>query len=255
MMTIHCNSYGVPLRLELADESLLARLTDLLPFGTQIGCDEHPSASVFTLPATLPPEEFARQVMIHVADHAPGRVFVHAGVVGWRGCGLLLPGPSFAGKSTLTAALVRAGATYYSDEYAVVDEGGLVHPYARDLQMREPGGDAQKPLPVSSLRGERGSAPLRAAQVVFARYQPGAGWNPQPVSRGMALLEMLRHSIPVQRTPARVMATLGRMLEGATAWSSSRGDADLTAQLLLAALDRQIGVNSHPSETAGAPHS
>ena len=33
-----------------------------------------------------------------------------------------LPGSSFTGKTTLVAALVRAGATYYSDEYAVLDE-------------------------------------------------------------------------------------------------------------------------------------
>ena len=52
-------------------------------------------------------------------------VFLHAGVVGWGGRALLLPGRSFAGKSTLVEALVRAGAIYYSDEYAVLDlQGG-----------------------------------------------------------------------------------------------------------------------------------
>src|SRR5918994_2119193 len=71
-------------------------------------------------------------LQLHVAEFAPRRVFVHAGVVGWRGRAILLPGASHAGKSTLVAALLRAGATYYSDEYAVLDLSGRVHPYARD---------------------------------------------------------------------------------------------------------------------------
>jgi len=58
---------------------------------------------------------------LHVAEGARSRVFVHAGVVGWRGGAILLPGRSLAGKSTLVDALIRAGATYYSDEYAVLD--------------------------------------------------------------------------------------------------------------------------------------
>jgi hypothetical protein len=43
---------------------------------------------------------------------------------------MVLPGKSFAGKTTLVAALVRAGAEYWSDEYAVLDANGDVHPYA-----------------------------------------------------------------------------------------------------------------------------
>src|SRR5262249_46584324 len=55
-----------------------------------------------------------------VASAATRRVFVHAGVVGYRSRALVLPGRSGAGKSTLVAALGRAGATYYSHEFAVV---------------------------------------------------------------------------------------------------------------------------------------
>ena len=61
---------------------------------------------------------------LNVALAAPRRIFVHAGVVAWKGRALLLPGSSGSGKSSLVAELVRAGATYYSDEYAVLDERG-----------------------------------------------------------------------------------------------------------------------------------
>jgi len=178
-----------------------------------------------------------RDLMVHVAEHAPDRVFVHAGVVGWRGSALVMPGTSFAGKTTLVAELVRAGATYYSDEYAVLDEQGWVHPYPRELQMRRTGEQEQRGVALEALGGSVGKVPLRVAQVVFAHYVEGGQWRPEPVSAGMAALEMLRHAIPVQRTPARVMATLAKMMETAMAVQSERGEASETARLLLAAMD------------------
>ena len=57
------------------------------------------------------------------------RVFVHAGVVGWKGHAIVIPGRSRSGKTTLVAELVKAGAEYYSDEFAVLDAEGRVHPF------------------------------------------------------------------------------------------------------------------------------
>ncbi len=182
-------------------------------------------------------DQLARDLMVHVANHAPDRVFVHAGVVGWQGRAIVLPATSFAGKTTLVAELVRAGATYYSDEYAVLDELGRVHPYPRELQMREPGSMEQRALPAEELNGTAGILPLLVSHVVFAEYVEFGRWDPEPVSAGMAALEMLRHAIPVQRTPARVMATLAKMMETATALCSERGEACEAASWLLAAMD------------------
>jgi len=61
-------------------------------------------------------------------------------VVAWRGRAILLPGRSYVGKSTLVMELVRAGAVYYSDEYAVLDARGRVHPFAQPVALREPDG-------------------------------------------------------------------------------------------------------------------
>jgi len=269
MRTIDCLSYGVPMRIVVGSDDLFSALPRLLPFATQMNTPPAAGAESFTL---LPPglnhgyqsytgaeltqesiqpepvlEQFARDLMIHVANYCPDRVFVHAGVVGWKGRGLILPGLSLAGKTTLTAALVRAGATYYSDEYAVVDRDGWVHPYDRDLQMREPGKFEQHSTTIESLHGHAATTPLCIAQVVFARYVPGSPWNPQPVTPGMAVLEMLRHTIPVQRVPRIVMSTLTAMLEGATAWSSERDEAEPVAQSLLQSLESTIAPNTRPS--------
>ena len=44
-----------------------------------------------------------------VAERAPDHLFVHAGVVGWEGRAIVMPGASFAGKTTLVAGLARGG--------------------------------------------------------------------------------------------------------------------------------------------------
>jgi hypothetical protein len=183
-------------------------------------------------------DQLRSELMLHVAEWAPQRVFVHAGVVGWQGRALVLPGTSFAGKTTLVAELVRAGASYYSDEYAVLDERGAVHPYTRELQMREPGSEQQRSVPVAELKGSAGEVPLPVGLVAITEYVEGGRWRPEPVSPGAAVLEMMRHSIPVQRTPERVMATLAKMMETAMAVRSVRGDAGETAQALLDAMSR-----------------
>ena len=76
------------------------------------------------------------RLRIEAAEYAKSKVFLHAGVVGWKGSAIVVPAKSFEGKSTLTAELVKNGAEYYSDEYAVIDELGNVHPFPRKISMR-----------------------------------------------------------------------------------------------------------------------
>ena len=76
---------------------------------------------------------------------------VHAGAVLFGNRAVLLPGKSFAGKSSLVAELLRRGATCLSDEYALIDGAGIVHAYPRPLLLRN-GGHAQTPvLPGTSM--------------------------------------------------------------------------------------------------------
>jgi hypothetical protein len=256
-LSLHCIAFGVRFELTTDDDDVLAMMLERAPLGTEafvrafagerqfsvlrqgsegyrMAAGDEMVAESGELQAVL--DLLGRDLMVHVADNAPDRVFLHAGVVGWQGNALVLPGTSFAGKTTLVAELVRAGATYYSDEYAVVDEQGFVHPYARALQMRQGSGVAQTSVAVERLDGRAGADPLPVARVVFTEYVEGGLWSPQPVSAGNAVLEMLRHAIPVQRTPARVMTTLAKMMEAATAWRTMRGEASEAAKFLLGAM-------------------
>ena len=93
------------------------------------------------------------QVRMFIAANTRDWIFVHAGAVACGGRAVVLPGESFSGKTTLVAALVQAGASYYSDEYAVLDADGRVHPYARRLSIRSDGGEPTQERHVGELGG------------------------------------------------------------------------------------------------------
>lgn len=161
-----------------------------------------------------------------VAEQARERLFVHAGVVGWGGKAVVLPGRTFSGKSSLVAALVRAGATYFSDEYAVFDEGGSVHPYAKPLSLRDEDGKPRGTYPAEALGGEAATGPLPVGVILGARYEAGARWRPRPLSPGRAMLALLENTIQVRRQPQAAMRILQKVALNAEAFQSKRGEAD-----------------------------
>jgi hypothetical protein len=178
-------------------------------------------------------ESFESDLQLYVAERAPRHVFLHAGVVGWRGQAILLPGASMSGKSRLVAELIRAGATYYSDEYAVLDASGRVHPYARPLRLRLAGLPSLRLDPVTGLRGRAGRSALPVGLVVLSRYRVGARWRPRPLTAGPGALALLDHAVAARHAPARVLSAIGEVAKGARFLVGARGEADETARLIL----------------------
>jgi len=176
-------------------------------------------------------ETLEEDLKLHVAAAAPSRVFLHAGVVGWRGKAIVLPGRTYAGKSTLVAALVRAGATYYSDEYAVFDHRGRVHPFGRALKLRarpgESGGKASEhTLPV-------GTRPLPVRLVALTQYQPGAHWQSEVLSPGQAVLALMESTVPVRQRPEATLKTLREIVTKAPVIKGVRGEVEEAVERLL----------------------
>jgi len=178
-----------------------------------------------------------------VAARARNRLFVHAGVVGWRGRAIVLPGRSFSGKTSLTAALVRAGATYYSDEYAVLDAAGRVHPYLKPLSLRRDDGTPDRRCGAAELGGREGGPPLPVGLIAAARYRPGGRWCPGTLTAGQALMEMLDNTVAVREHPQRSLATLSAAIGTAAAVRGRRGEAGAAALALL----------EHPVFAGGTP--
>jgi hypothetical protein len=175
---------------------------------------------------------------LYVAERATRRVFVHAGVVGWKGRAILIPGRSFTGKTTLVAELVRAGAVYYSDEYAVLDACGLVHPYARPLAVREGDGPRQTRRPVEEFGGRAGKEPLPVGLVVVTRYERGGSWSPRRLTPGEGVMEMLSNTVSARRSPERALTVLSKIADRAVILSGTRGEASRAAASILKTLGR-----------------
>ena len=163
-------------------------------------------------------------------------LFVHAGVVGWHGRALVMPGRSFCGKTDLVAALVRAGATYYSDEYAIFDTQGRVHPYPRPLSVRGGNGLNAGKYPVEELGGSAGQEPLPVGLIAVTEYRAGARWRPRSLSPGRAMLALMENTVAARREPQFSLPILQRVASGAEAVKSKRGEADAIARQLLESL-------------------
>jgi hypothetical protein len=168
--------------------------------------------------------------------HAQNRLFVHAGVVGWRGQAILVPGRSLAGKTTLVRALVEAGAAYYADEFAVLDRRGWVHPYALSLSIRSADGRADK-TPIEQLGGVRGVTPLPVGLIVVTHYIPRARWRPRPVPPSQAMLALMDNTVAARREPEYSMPILRETVLRAKTVKSKRGEARRIAPALLQLAD------------------
>jgi len=178
-------------------------------------------------------ETIESDLRLFVAELARHRVFVHAGVVGWKGQAIIIPGRSYSGKSTLVAELVRAGATYYSDEYAVLDSRGRVHPFAKPLELREEGEFRQTKITAAELGGQAGTKPLPVGLVLMTQFKNGARWRPRKLTAGKGVLEMLFNTVSARRSPARALATLQRVTAQADVLKGVRGDARKVAPAVL----------------------
>jgi hypothetical protein len=178
-------------------------------------------------------------LQLYVAERASRRWFVHAGVVGWGDRAIVIPGRSFSGKTSLVTALLEAGATYYSDEYAVFDAAGRVHPYPRQLSIRGPDGERPWRGPAEALGARTGHGPLPVGLVVMTAYRPGHQWRPRRLSPGKAMLALLQNAVSARRKPAQVLATLQRLVAQAPVLRGSRGEAKHMVDPLLQRLGQE----------------
>jgi len=172
------------------------------------------------------------QIRISVGLHAPNRIFVHAGVVAHQGRAIVIPGLSFAGKTTLVVALMGAGAIYYSDEFAVLDEQGLVHPYAKSVSIRDHE-RVQTDHDLESFGGIAGVEPLRIGAVLFTQYRAGAEFKPTRLSPARGALAMLENTLPVLQRSEEAIRVIKRALDGAVVLEGDRGEAEAVARPLL----------------------
>ena len=177
---------------------------------------------------------------LRVAEYAEDWVFVHAGVVAWNSQAVIVPAPSHKGKTTLVAELIKNGAEYYSDEYALLDKSGLVHPFPRDLSIRGPENGGRGRLIPPELLGRVGRKPIRAGAILFTEYKKGAKWAPRELTIGQGIMETIPHSIPIHLDPKFSLEVLNNAYKGAIIAKSFRGDVRSASPKILGFLDKYL---------------
>ena len=261
-------AYGLRIGIRVSDPTVLERLETRFPFGWKRASHAKvdrlysidlrvnaPGARVrrysllhadsTQLSRTMDHEELLdaleTDMRMHVAENAPRRIFVHAGVVGWRGRAIVVPGRSYSGKTTLVREMIRRGATYYSDEYAVLDAMGRVHPFAQPLSIRDHEAKQIK-HPVEALGGVEGTRALPVGLVVICRWN-GKKWHPRKLSPGVGTLEIVAHTVSARRHPARAIETIRMVVMRAPVIQSSRSEAREAAARILDYADAVAGTS------------
>lgn len=252
VQTLAFESLGVRLVLTADTPEVFDRLPSLLPPDAKFGAPdpEDPSFGVHQAPdgsygftrdgspvASGTDLDFSlsllkTQIRIYIGIHAPDRIFVHAGVVAHLGRAIVLPGRSFTGKTSLVLALVRAGATYYSDEFAVIDSDGRVHPYTHPPSVRNPNPEHLESFQVSTDGAEQ-PPPIPVGLVLFSEYRPRATWTPRELSQGRGTLGMFSNTLAALQRTEEAMRVLSGALNDAVILEGERGDADEIAAPLL----------------------
>lgn len=172
-------------------------------------------------------DKFADLTRMDMAERSTRRVIVQAGVVGFGNQALLLTGKRQSGKSTLVAELLRAGASYYSDCLAILDDRGRIHPYPCSLKL------ADSEVTAESLGSRVARRPLLASLVLCLRYRPEARWRGKLLEGGRGVLEMMKYTPSARHRPQAALKTLSRALSSARVWRGTRGEAEESLPAIL----------------------
>lgn len=177
-------------------------------------------------------QEVITDLQVLIAGKIENRVFIHAAVVAIDGKAIILPGQSGVGKSTITSALIRLGAQYLSDEFALIDSMGMVHPYARYLAIKNPtfGVKRLSPEAFGALSFEGIAAPKA---VVFARFKPSGSNVLIKLSRSELILNCMPHCLGIRSQVPETLASLNALSMRVQGYSAERGEAEEFAKVLL----------------------
>lgn len=185
----------------------------------------------------------------HAIDHmhhlfaafARDVLFVHAGVFELDGELVVVPGRSRSGKSSLVATAVAHGAVYYSDEFAIVDADGLVHPYLRPMSLRRPG-QSNVLVTVNDDVDQVATGPAAPCIVLSTRFREGATWSPEVVTGSRAALPIIDNTVRARFAPSETTRMAAEIARRAVTLVGDRGEA---TDLLLALEARRQEGSSH----------
>ena len=167
------------------------------------------------------------------------RFAVHAGVAGWSGGIVAIPAESGDGKTTLTAALLRHGFTFLSDEALVFDNDASVVPYPKPLALSEWSADKlglfrSSGAEILALPADMGSSFGRGGpltDLVLSAYGHRQ-YRLQPLPRSQALAALIQYSFNHYKNPERAFRLATEVARYLRVWSLEYDDPLEAARLV-----------------------
>lgn len=187
-------------------------------------------------PPLLAWDQLEQSLTVFTAHRLERTVAVHAAVFALDGSCVVVPASSDGGKSTLTVAAARAGATVLSDEYTLIDPTtGMVTGWHRPVRIRRGGGSVDR-LPLA-VRHD----PVPVALLAVLDYHPGGRTTFAPISQAEAVGHILAHTLCARIRPDDAFDAAVAVARVATALAGPRGEADATIDELRRLSRREAG--------------
>lgn len=186
----------------------------------------------------------ARHINVETVRRTGDFFLVHAGaVVTPRGDGVLLPGAAGSGKTSLTAALVRDGFGYLSDEAGAIDPiTRRLYPYAKPLHLKigvfgyfeaalaksmDQSAQAwERQVRADDLAAESAAGPCEPAFIIVPRYRGGTATTMAPLTTAESVAELGRNAWNLGLYGARGLELLADLCRKARGWRLDYGDLD-----------------------------
>jgi hypothetical protein len=171
-------------------------------------------------------------------------LLVHSGaVVTPSGEGLLLPGASGSGKTSLAAGLIRAGFGCLSDEAGVIDPvTARLHPYPRAITLKAGSfsdfkalrpkrlpsfaSRAQWHLQPDDIRPGALAKPTQVGFVIFPSYDGAKPTVLTQISPGETIVEMARNCLNLSRYRGRALLVFAEIVRAARCYRLAVGSVD-----------------------------
>jgi len=176
-------------------------------------------------------------IELWAAEKSKEYVTVHAAVLAYNDGAIVLPGRSGIGKSTLALALICAGATYYSDEFAVFNRRAEVIPYPRPVTVRRMKADGQigvRHFAPSRLGAVVGQQPLFVKVIAHIPFDSGLeALEAEEQAPALGALCLIENSVAARSQPQAVLEVAVRAASEARTLQGKRGPSEQAAQFLL----------------------
>jgi hypothetical protein len=232
-------SHGTRVGIRVTDPRALDRLASVLPQDSELsrtpvvpdlfslvvgGRDPRSNLKRFNLlylgatllARTLDLDEALQKLEEHlhalVATQSPRKLFISATVVGMRGHAVVIPNDRPAGDDVVLKTLLDDGATYYSNQFAVLDAQGRVHAYSG--RSASDTTDAAPPHP-------RERPPLPIGLIMLRRADRSDGPPARQLTRAQSVLRLLTYTAVSRIRPRFALAMLTRALGQAIAFETT----------------------------------